>query len=115
RADVAMVATSSLFTEVRGLVSELVKRGIHVVSTGEELAYPSLRNPELARELDAEAIAAGVALVATGVNPGFVMDALPSFLATAGAEVQSMRISRAVILSASRPQLREKMGAGLEI
>ncbi len=115
RTDVAMVATSSQFTEVQSLVLEFVKRGIHVVSTCEELAYPWLRNPELARELDAEAIEAGVAVVGTGVNPGFVMDALPSFLATAGAEVRSMRISRAVNLSERRPQLREKMGAGVAI
>jgi len=45
-----------------------------VVSTCEELAYPFRKYPELAARLDAEAKTWGVALIGTGINPGFVMD-----------------------------------------
>ena len=51
-------------------------RGSCVVSTCEELAYPFRKYPELAAKLDAEAKDGGVALIGTGINPGFVMDKL---------------------------------------
>ena len=42
-----------------------------VVSTCEELSYPYRKYPELAAQLDAEAKTWGVALIGTGINPGF--------------------------------------------
>jgi 4-hydroxy-tetrahydrodipicolinate reductase len=112
-AHVAVVATTSSLIDVAPLLVSIVERGMHVVSTCEELAYPALRASELAAELDEQAKAAGVVIVGTGVNPGFVMDALPAIVASAAADVRRVRVDRVVDLSRRRNQLREKMGAGL--
>ena len=55
---------------------ECLGAGCCVVSTCEELAYPYRKHPDLSAQLDAAAKEEGVALVGTGVNPGFVMDKL---------------------------------------
>jgi len=52
-----------------------------IVSTCEELSYPFRTHPELAAKLDSAAKESGVALIGTGVNPGFVMDKLVVTLA----------------------------------
>ena len=48
-----------------------------IVSTTEELAYPQYTQKRLAARIDAAARKAKVAVLGTGVNPGFTMDALP--------------------------------------
>ena len=47
------------------------------MSTAEELSFPWLTHPEEAAEIDAVAKRVGKTVLATGVNPGFVMDSLP--------------------------------------
>jgi len=55
----------------------IFKLKVPIVSTTEELSYPWFSNRVLARKIDAAAKKAKVAVVGTGVNPGFAMDALP--------------------------------------
>lgn len=86
-----------------------------VVSTCEELAYPSRKYPEIAAKLDAEAKSSGVAIVGTGVNPGFVMDKLVLTLASAARRVESVRATRIVNASLRREPLQRKIGAGLSV
>ncbi len=50
--------------------------GVSVVSTCEELSYPWYHHPDAARAIDDAAKASGLTVLATGVNPGFAMDAL---------------------------------------
>src|SRR5574337_2160453 len=72
--DIVIHCTSSYLKEVMGQLLACLGAGCCVVSTCEELAYPFRKKPELAAQLDAAAKDEGVALVGTGVNPGFVMD-----------------------------------------
>ena len=53
--DVVLQATGSHIPDVVDQLKELAEAGCNVVSTCEELAYPWLRHPELAREIDAKA------------------------------------------------------------
>lgn len=92
-----------------------LRAGAHVLSTCEELSFPWARHPDLAQELDREARARGLRVLGTGVNPGFVMDLLPSLLALACQRVDAVRVRRVVDLSQRRPQLQRKMGAGLSL
>ena len=85
-----------------------------IISTCEELAYPYRKYPELAAKLDAEAKSWGVALVGTGVNPGFVMDKLVLTLGAAAQRVDSVRVTRIVDASKRRLPLQRKVGAGLD-
>src|SRR4051812_1953713 len=51
-----------------------LERGISVASTCEELIFPGLKTPDLAREYDTLCRRTGARIAGTGVNPGFVMD-----------------------------------------
>ena len=86
-----------------------------VVSTCEELAYPFRKYPELAAKLDAEAKTWGVALIGTGVNPGFVMDKLLITLSAASQRIDSARAVRIVDASKRRMPLQRKVGAGMTL
>jgi 4-hydroxy-tetrahydrodipicolinate reductase len=54
-----------------------------------------------------------VAVLGTGVNPGFVLDRLPALLAQAAGEVRHVRATRVVDAARRRPALQRKIGAGL--
>ena len=69
-AKVVVHTTGSFLADVGPQLFALLERGVRVVSSTEELAYPRLRHPDLARKLDAAARQNGVALVGVGVNPG---------------------------------------------
>ena len=111
---VAVLATCSRVPEVVGPVLQLVRRGLHVVSTCEELACPWLRYPDLARQLDQAAKAAGVAVIGTGVNPGFVMDLLPAVLLQSSVGASRVEIERVVDASDRREALQRKIGVGMD-
>jgi 4-hydroxy-tetrahydrodipicolinate reductase len=81
--DVVLLCTGSRLESVAPQIEEAVAAGFHVVSTCEELSFPDLHHPALARSLDAKARERGVAVLGTGVNPGLVMDRLA--LTVAGA------------------------------
>ncbi len=57
----------------------------------------------------------GVALVGTGVNPGFVMDKLVLTVAGVAQRVDSARAIRIVDASKRRLPLQKKIGAGLSV
>jgi 2,4-diaminopentanoate dehydrogenase len=111
--DVCVHCTSSKLEVVAPQIEQLVAAKIPVVSTCEELAFPAPKNRELAAALDAHAKKAGVALVATGVNPGFVMDSLPIALSAACERVDRIRIDRIQDAAIRRLPFQKKIGAGL--
>ncbi len=110
--DLVMHCTSSYLKEVAGQLLECIQAGCCVVSTCEELAYPFRKYPEISAKLDAEAKEWGVALVGTGVNPGFIMDKLVLTAAAAAQRVDSARVVRLVDASHRRQPLQKKIGAG---
>lgn len=115
KADVVVHSTSSYFEQVFDQLLACVRAGAHVVSTCEELAYPFRKYPELARRLDEEAKAAGVAVLGTGVNPGFVMDKLVLTLATVCQRIERVFVRRVVDASQRRLPLQRKIGAGMTV
>ena len=112
--DLVMHCTSSYLKEVAGQLLECIQAGCCVVSTCEELAYPFRKYPEISAKLDAEAKEWGVAVVGTGVNPGFVMDKLVLTAAAAAQRVDSARVVRLVDASHRRQPLQKKIGAGTD-
>jgi 4-hydroxy-tetrahydrodipicolinate reductase len=113
RGGVALHATFSHLDRVFREVEQMVKAGLHVVSTCEELSYPWIRYPQLAQKLDELASRNKVAVLGTGVNPGFVLDRLPATLAQVVGRVERVRGVRVVDASKRRPPLQKKCGAGL--
>jgi 4-hydroxy-tetrahydrodipicolinate reductase len=90
----------------------MVRQGISVVSSCEELLYPALREPKLAAQLDAACKAGGAHVMGTGVNPGFVMDVLPVCLTGVCRDVQAVHVQRVVNATTRRGPLQRKIGSG---
>ena len=114
-ADVVIHSTSSYLPDVMDQLMACLAAESCVVSTCEELAYPFRKYPELAAQLDAEAKTWGVALIGTGINPGFVMDKLLITLSAASQEIESARAIRIVDASKRRLPLQKKVGAGMSV
>ncbi|HTQ86541.1 MAG TPA: hypothetical protein VMI93_10040 [Candidatus Solibacter sp.] len=112
--DLVMHCTSSYLKDVAAQLFECIQAGCCVVSTCEELAYPFRKYPEISAKLDAEAKEWGVALVGTGVNPGFIMDKLVLTAAAAAQRVDSARVIRQVDAAHRREPLQKKIGAGTD-
>lgn len=110
---VLLHATGSRLPSVTGEILDAISRGMSVVSTCEELAFPSLRHPELADRLDEAAQKAGVSVLGTGVNPGFVLDRLVATVGQVCGEVRKVEASRVVDARTRREALQRKVGAGL--
>ena len=114
-ADVVIHSTSTLLPGVMDQLMACLAAESCVVSTCEELAYPFRKYPELAAQLDAEAKTWGVALIGTGINPGFVMDKLLITLSAAAQEIESARAIRIVDAAKRRMPLQKKVGAGMSV
>ncbi|HZL21594.1 MAG TPA: dihydrodipicolinate reductase [Polyangia bacterium] len=114
-ADVALVLTGSGVAEILPIVEAAAAHGVDVISTCEDLAYADLSTADLARRIDATARAAGISVLGTGVNPGFVMDRLPVTLAAACVRVDRVQVFRVVDAAKRRAPLRAKVGAGLTV
>ena len=111
--DVVLHTTSSYLPNVMDELLECISAGACIVSTCEELSYPFRKHPELAARLDTAAKEEGVALVGTGVNPGFVMDKLVLELSAVAQRVDFARATRIVDASKRRLPLQKKIGAGM--
>ncbi|HXA79430.1 MAG TPA: hypothetical protein VNV41_20020 [Candidatus Acidoferrales bacterium] len=111
--DVVVHTTSSYLPNVMDELLECLSAGCCVVSTCEELAYPFRKHPEVSEKLDVAAKEEGVALVGTGVNPGFVMDKLVLVLSAVAQRVDFARAVRIVDASQRRLPLQKKIGAGM--
>jgi hypothetical protein len=111
--DVIIHSTSSYLTSVMDQLLECIAAGCCIVSTCEELAYPFRKHPELSQKLDAAAKEEGVALVGTGVNPGFVMDKLALTLSAVAQRIDWLSAVRIVDASKRRLPLQKKIGTGM--
>ena len=110
---VLLHATGSRLDQVEGELAQALTAGLSIVSTCEELSYPWLRHPEIAERLDKLAQKRKVALLGTGVNPGFVMDRLPATLGAVCGRVDRVKVLRVVDSRTRRVQLQRKTGAGM--
>ena len=113
RPDVAVLCTSSSLKKVLPEFEAVLKHKVPIVSTTEELAFPVKSNARVARRIDALAKRARVAVLGTGVNPGFVMDALPIALTAVCERVEAIHIDRVQDARIRRLPFQQKIGAGL--
>jgi 4-hydroxy-tetrahydrodipicolinate reductase len=113
RPDVVVLCTSSSLKDVMPQIETVLSKKVAIVSTTEELSYPVGKNRALARKIDALAKKAKVAVVGTGVNPGFAMDALPITLTGICERVDSIRVDRIQDARSRRLPFQQKIGSGL--
>ena len=113
--DVAIITTVSSLKEIYNQINEVVKHNINIISTCEELSYPWKTDPALSKKLNDLCKLNNVACLGTGVNPGFLMDYLPSVLSTVCKEINKIRIYRVQDASFRRIPFQKKIGAGLDL
>jgi 4-hydroxy-tetrahydrodipicolinate reductase len=111
--DVVVLCTSSALKKVMPQIETVLACRAPIVSTTEELSYPVGANRRLARRIDVLAKKAKVAVLGTGVNPGFVMDALPIALSGVCERVDRIAIDRIQDARVRRLPFQQKIGAGL--
>jgi 2,4-diaminopentanoate dehydrogenase len=111
--DVVVLCTQSSLKKVTPQLETILKAKVPIVSTTEELAYPTQANLKYARALHQMAKKAKVAVLGTGVNPGFTMDALPITLTGVCEHVDAIRVDRIQDARVRRLPFQQKIGAGL--
>jgi 4-hydroxy-tetrahydrodipicolinate reductase len=114
-ADVALHTAGSYFDLFYDQIIELVDASLDVVSTAEELSYPWHSHSDRAQQIDALAKEKGVTVLATGVNPGFLMDTLPLTLTAICQRVDRIEVTRSINASVRRGPFQAKIGAGMTV
>jgi hypothetical protein len=110
---VVIHCTSSSLERVMPQLEAILAAKAAIVSTTEELAYPFRMHGPQAKRLDTLARKSKVALLGTGVNPGFAMDALPIALSAACERVDGIVVHRMQDARIRRLPFQQKIGAGL--
>jgi len=113
RPDVAVIATVSSVRELVPQVEAAAAAGLHVVSTCEELSFPWKRHRQAAEAIDQACRQNRVSCLGTGVNPGYLMDYLPSVFTSIMQRVDHIEVERVQDASKRRVPFQKKIGAGL--
>ena len=111
--DAAIHTTSSYLEGAYPQLESIVTRGVDVVSSCEELSYPYIVDRNLSNKLDQLAKKHGATVLGTGINPGFLMDALPIALTAPCKNIKKIRITRRMNAGTRRIPFQKKVGAGL--
>ena len=113
--DIAVHTTSSFLRDTYPQIASILEHGVNVISTCEELSYPYASEPRLARKLDALAKKHDATVLATGINPGFVMDTLVITLTSACEKIEKIEVTRVMNAGTRRVPFQKKIGAGLAV
>jgi len=111
--DVVVLCTNSSVKAAMPQIAAVLRSRTPIVSTNEELTYPGYTHVRQARQIDAMARKSKVAVLATGVNPGFAMDALPIAMTAVCERVDRISVTRIQDARLRRLPFQQKVGAGL--
>ena len=111
--DIVVLCTGSSLKKVMPQIETVLSAKAAIVSTTEELSYPGYTHIRQARQIHAWAKKAKVAVLGTGVNPGFAMDALPIVLTAVCERVDRVHVTRIQDARVRRLPFQQKIGAGL--
>jgi 4-hydroxy-tetrahydrodipicolinate reductase len=114
-ADVVVHTTNSYFDLFADQVLEILEAGFDIVSTSEELFFPWTDDPDPAARVDAATREAGMTVLGTGVDPGFLMDSLPLFITSIAQRVDHIDVTRVINASKRRGPFQAKIGSGMMV
>ena len=115
RPDIAIYTTVSPLKAFLSQAEVALRNGVNVVSTCEELAFPSFVDADVTARYDEMCKQYGVSMLGTGINPGFLMDLRPSLLSAACTDVQRIEVTRRMDASPRRQPFQKKIGAGMDV
>ncbi len=110
--DIAIHSTLSSLELIKEQLMTIIKAGVNIVSTCEELSYPWDTQAAIAEELDTLAKKNNVTILGTGVNPGFCMDTFPIVMTGVCQDVEHIRVARIQDARPRRLPFQKKIGAG---
>lgn len=112
RPDAVVLATGSFLSDVVADVLACAHAGVDLVSPCEELAYPFTRDPVVAAQIDDSARAGGATILGSGVNPGFIFDALVATATGVCWDVAAIRGRRVVDTVEFGQNIHSRLGIG---
>lgn len=115
KADLVLHATSSFLDVAKSQLLDICKHSLDIISTCEELSFPWYNHANVASEIDSAAKKNGATVLATGVNPGFVLDALVISATGACHSVREIRGERILDALKRRLPFQKKVGIGLSV
>lgn len=114
RPDLAIVATGTHLEDVLPVLRTIAERGTRIICTAEDLAHIRPEDSPAAAAIVDLARRHRVPIVATGANPGFVLDVWPLTLTGLAWDVERLRARRIVDVSVFGPRVRRSLGIDLE-
>lgn len=111
--DIILQATGSFLEQVGPQIIQGLEAGCNLISIAEEMTYPWATDAGLAERIHAMAVDAGLRVLGSGVNPGFIMDTLPLILSAVCTRVDKFEIRRVNDLSAFGRTVMRTQGVGL--
>jgi 2,4-diaminopentanoate dehydrogenase len=113
KADIMLHAAVSYVKDAWPQIEPALRNGINVITIAEEMGYPRTRFPRLSKKIDTLAKRCGVTVLGTGINPGFMMDALPLMITGITRKVEKIKVTRYLDFSGLGPQAQKLKGTGL--
>jgi len=115
RPDVVCICTQSNLHEITDQVEPSIRAGANVLCIAETLAYPWATDPAWADRVDALAREHGVSVLGTGINPGFILDALIVMWTSVCLRVDRIEAQRVNDLSPFGPTVMASQGVGTTV
>ncbi len=113
--DVVCICTQSNLDEITAQVEPSVRAGANVLCIAETLAYPWASDPQWADRFDALAQEHDVTILGTGINPGFILDALIVMWTSVCLRVDRIEAQRVNDLSPFGPTVMASQGVGTTV
>ena len=106
------INTQSNLHEITGQVVPAVEAGCNVICIAEKISYPWASDAAWGDRIDALAKKHGVSVLGTGINPGFMLDALIVMWSSVCLRVDSIKATRVNDLSPFGPTVMTGQGVG---
>lgn len=113
RPDIAIIATATHLGDVLPVLSAVAQTSTPMICTAEDLAHIRREDPPPAADIIDLAERHHVPIVASGANPGFVLDVWPMTLTGLAWDVERLRARRIVDVSVFGPRVRRSLGIDL--
>ena len=115
RPDVVCICTQSNLDEITAQVEPCVRAGANVLCIAETLAYPWASDEEWADRFEELAQEYDVSIMGTGINPGFILDAMIVAWTSICLRVDKIEAQRVNDLSPFGPTVMASQGVGTTV
>ncbi len=114
-ADVAILCTDSFVKTSKDKILACIEKRMNVISIAEEMSYPFAADREISELIHRKAKENNVTVLGTGINPGFMMDALVIALTSVCTSVEQIEVSRVNSLSPFGKSVMHEQGVGISV